>query len=77
MTSLRLEFLVAACLLGAATGLFIGFVIMMVGFGGGMQPVGIIFQAWILEPQIYWPWPVLGAVIGALIFWVGALIRGH
>ena len=76
MTSPRIELLLATCALGAVAGLFIGFTISIIGFGAA-QPAGALFTVWISEPQFYWPWPVLGALIGLLILWLGALIRGY
>lgn len=75
MTTPRIEFLIAASALGAATAMFIGFVMTTAAIGP--QQAGIIFSVWISQPQTYWPWPLFGAIIGALTFWVGALISGR
>ena len=66
--------LVSVCVLGAALSLFLGFVLMVVGGGAQFAP-GRATLLWIQHPEFYWPWPVFGALIAALVFWVARVIK--
>jgi hypothetical protein len=59
----------AACVLGAILGLF-AFVVQL----GSVQS-GPIFLAVLPHPALYWPYPVFGLVIAALVLFLAAAIR--
>jgi len=61
---------VAVCALGAALGFFIA----LIGAGVSFQ-IGPIMLQILPHPSLYWPYPVFGLVIAALIFYLAGVLR--
>lgn len=65
---------IISLILGAIVGILFGFVISFAPLGAGM-PAGTWLNAWLQNPDMYWPWPAFGAVISGLIFYLVPLGR--
>ena len=66
--------LIVTCVLGAVLGMLFGFTVSLASFGAP-DAVGTWFDAWLQNPDFYWPWPVFGVVIAGLTFYAVRLCR--
>ncbi len=60
----------AVLALGAFVGLFAALFT-----GGGSLQLGIILPQILLHPMFYWPYPVFGAIIAVLAFYLAGVLR--
>ena len=53
----------ATCLLGAVAGLVFGFVVSLsLEHSTETRAVGTWLLVWLQIPEMYWPWPIFGAL---------------
>ncbi len=61
------------CLLGAIAGLFLG--VILSSPSRGALVVGPYFLQILPDPSLYWPYPIFGAAIAVLIFYLTKLLK--
>jgi len=63
---------IVASALGAAVALLYGFSRSRYSAG---ESGGALFALWLERPELYWHWPMMGAVIAGLVFYLIRLLR--
>ena len=65
---------IIACLLGAVAGLAYSFIYWQFRGYEGFVPASTII-VFLSHPIFYWPWLVIGAVMGMLAFYLARLLK--
>jgi hypothetical protein len=72
---------IAICIIGAIFGLLFAWVespvhrIAVSNISGGFSNYANVFLGWLLDTELYWPFPFLGAIITGLAFYAMRLLK--
>jgi hypothetical protein len=72
---------IALCLVGAIAGVFFAWIespfrqMSSHSISGEWADATNVFVLWLSHVELYWPWPLMGAISVGLAFYAGRLIK--